>query len=47
MCTFTDYNTGGSQRYHSSQQTISLQKQEENVEQRESEAAEIQALERH
>ena len=42
-----DYRTGEGQRYHSSQQTVSLQAQEQNADQREREAEELRALERY
>lgn len=42
-----DESIGGGQRYHHSQQTISLQVQEQNNDQREREAEELRALERY
>lgn len=43
----TDYNTDLGQRYHHSQQTVSLQVQEQNTDQREREAEELRVLERY
>ena len=41
-----DYGSGGGQAYHPSQQTVSLQVQQQGTEEREREAEELRALER-